>query len=826
MRIKRMTCQGFRGFNDPRVIEFDDALTVIYGPNSYGKTSMSEGLEWLLYGVTSKLESADSKEEYRGSLRNRHFPPGATAFVEAVFVGEGGEEMTLRGELAENDAIKRVVNGHQVDEWPVHCDISSAPRPFILQHALKSLLLAKPIERFERFAGLLGLDELQAFRKNVVSLCTKPSIPSDVDQVRTEVSALKARCDSLPSLKAVARSFASSTGGLSEMYEAINLEASERVAAGTDPQLVLPELGRTRGEAVAKVFEGSVALKVMSEDEEEANAADEAALVKCTADSFVESYCKLVALETIQHLLQRAQFFELGVELLPLTPAECPFCGQAIDGPVTDHIHAEHEELLRQRDDSAALLALRAQVGSQLDDLVKRLDAYHLRNADKAAALLAVEAHLEKLESILLPGHPADFDAIQDSLVELGGARSRIDRLRGSVSQAVADVQSSVGKCAVDAKLVKVLGERLLEYVAETRSYREAISARAPVMSDAQEILDRELDALVGTEDISVLIDLIEARRKVEKALRVEDILSSLRQLRVAVDQFVAREVVDRISEVGTEVMEWYGRIKTTGDPDVHFSGFGVPTTAQGQYKSGRIDIKATSYGADLVSAVSCLSESKLNALGLCLCIATNTQGHSPLEFLIIDDPIQSWDDEHETQFIEVVRALVSQGTQVVIMSHKLNWLHQLRLGCREFNGRFWEITGYTRSGPRFGEVPWATWQHRLQEVDAILRNHSASVVRVQQAEEEIRIAVGQITSELYLKVKRATKSPHDLNGAKARKMLVECGVDSGLVDRVCQTFGTTDDAHHAPRQYEPNRQRIRQYHSYCWELAKLLGDP
>ena len=826
MRIRSITCQGFRGFNDRRVVEFHDRLTLIYGPNSYGKTSISEGLEWLLYGVTSKVESADSKEEYKGSLRNRHFPPGATAFVEAVFVEEGEEEMILRGELAEDDGIKRVVDGRQVDEWPDHRDISSAPRPFVLQHALKSLLLAKPIERFERFAGLLGLDELQVFRKNVVSLCTRPHVPSGVDRVRKQVSALKGRCANLPSLKPVAQNFATRADAVSKMYEAINIEANKRVPAETDPQSVLPELVRTRGEAVAKVFEGSVALKAISEEEEEAFVADEDALVKCAGDSFVESYCKLVAVQTIQHLLQRAQFFELGVELLPCTPAECPFCGQAIDGRVTHHIHAEHEELLRQRDDSAALLELRAQVASQLEETTKRLDAYHERNADKAAALLAVQAHLDKLESILLPAHPAPLDAIRDSLVELGAARTRIDRMRGRVCQAVADVQSSVSKSSEDPELVKVMGERLLEYVAETRCYRETISARAAVMLDAQEILNNELDTLAGTADISVLIDLIEGRGKVERALTVEDILGGLGDLRGAVDQFVSSEILKRMSsDLGAEVMEWYARVKTAGDPDAHFSGFDVPLTAKGKYKGGRIDIKAKSYGVELVSAVSSLSESKLNALGLCLCIATNTLGDSPFDFLVVDDPIQSWDAEHETQFIEVVRSLVEQGKQVILMSHNRQWLDQLCRGCRALNGRYYEITGYTRAGPLIQELSWARWEDRLSEVDAMVKDQTASTVKLQHAEEEVRIVVAQLTSELYLKTSGKFKSPHNLNHAKVRKLLLECGVDGGLVDRVCQTFGTTNDAHHAPKDYVPDRQRIAVYHSYCWELAQLLKD-
>ena len=829
MRIRSITCQGFRGFNDRRVVEFDDRLTLIHGPNSYGKTSISEALEWLLYGTTSKVEAADSKEEYRGSLRNRHFPDGATPFVEAVFVLEGGEELTLRGNLAEDETIQRLVDGHQVDSWSLGCDVSKAPRPFILQHALKSLLLAKPKERFQGFAALLGLIELETFRKNVVSLCTKPDacVPPEVDQVRKEVLALTARCASVPSLSTVAEALGRGTGGLSEAYNNVNMEARKRVPAGTRTQSVVPELLRTKEAAVAKVFEGSVALKEYSLQENEANAADETFFAGCGEDSFVQSYCELVGLETFQHLLRRAQFFDMGVKLLSETPAQCPFCGQTVDRRVAEHILDEHEQLVRQRDECSELENLRDRVAGQLEHVRQRLDGYHDRNAERVASLLAIAGSIEKVESILASKHQAHFEAIHGTLQELSAARTELDRLRERVREALADAESSVSESKEDPALVKTLGERILEYVAETRSYREAISARAAAMSDAQHVLNQELDVLAGTEDIATLLYLVEHRGKVEKALRTEETLFGLRELRRAVDQFVANEVLKRMSsDLGAEVMKWYGTIKTAGDPDVHFSGFDVPVTAKGEYRAGRIDVKATSYGVELVSAVSSLSESKLNALGLCLCIATNVLGESPFEFLVIDDPIQSWDAEHEAQFIEVVRSLVSQGNQVVVMSHNWSWLGQLQLGCREINGRWWEITGYTQAGPHFAELPWATWEQRLQQVDATLKDQSATTVRLQHAEEEIRIVVAQLTTELYLKAKGVSKSPHNLNRVKVRKMLAECGVDSRLVDRICQTFGTTNDAHHAPRDYAPNRQRILKYHSYCCELGRLLKDP
>jgi hypothetical protein len=344
-------------------------------------------------------------------------------------------------------------------------------------------------------------------------------------------------------------------------------------------------------------------------------------------------------------------------------------------------------------------------------------------------------------------------------------------------------------------------------------------------VSEADAILKHELDILAGTEDIGVLIDLLEDQKEIEKKFQIEDVLEGLKSFRRVVDQFVGNKMLNAVSsELTADVMQWYGQIRTTGDPDVHFSGFDMERTAKGDLKARRVKIKATSYGKDLISAASSLSESKLNALGLCVSIATNLKGETPFEFLIIDDPIQSWDAEHEIQFIEVIRKLVERGKQVILLSHNQKWIEQVRAGCRSINGCFYEITGYSVTGPHIAERPWASWKQRLNEVDAILKDPNADNVKLQHAEEEIRIVVAQLSVDLYLKKRGIEKSPHDINSDKARKILVECGVNTGLIDRITQTFSTTDDAHHAPSDYAAHRQRIQRYADWANDLAQLVG--
>jgi len=825
VKIKRISIQGFRGFNEERTLDFHEQLTLIYAPNSYGKTSISEAFEWLLYGITSKVEKADSKDEYRGSYRNCHLPESLTPFVMAVFV-DGASEIEFRGELEKGDAIKKFVNGREVEEWPFAHDLSETPRPFILQHALKYLLLVKPDERFQGFARLLGLEELDRIQRNIVSLCTKPdaAIPAEVKQLLRDIDALEARLSSQASLASIAKSFKKGRKNLAETYEAIVAECRRRVPPGTEEESVLSQLLKIREDAVGKIFKGRITLSGYSAKETQTNSDDEGFFISCVTEACVKRYMELIALATVQHVLNRAKFLDLGVRFLDKIPGKCPLCGQPVDDALSQHIRDEHKSLTSEKERNAALEKQRGEVLESLKEVRDRLSAYQNCNIGKVASLLALEPSVEQLKTILVPKHQVHFNAFEAAISQLAHAKEKLEASFTDVVVALDWVETSIAEFKEDTALMKDLGEVIVGHISVAHSFVQVISNNVSAMSDADQILKHELDTLAGTEDISVLVELLERRQDIEKKFETDGILDSLKDLRKAVDQYVANKVLNAVSgELTSEVMEWYGQVKTVGDPDVHFGGFDMERTTKGELKARRVQIKATSYGKYLASAVSSLSESKLNALGLCVSIATNLNGESPFEFLIIDDPIQSWDAEHEIQFVEVIRKLIEHGRQVILLSHNRIWMEQVRSGCRTLNGWFYEITGYTKAGPCISEVPWEKWTERLREVDAIMKDPNAGSVKLQQAEEEIRIVIAELTSELYLKKKGSRKSPHDLNSTKVRKMLVECGVEAGLVDRITQTFKTTDDAHHAPAYYAAQRERIRRYHNWVHGLAQLL---
>ncbi len=820
MKIKKIRIKGFRGFNESREIEFDERLTLVYAPNSYGKTSISESFEWLIYGNTSKVESAESKDEYKGSLRNVHLSISDNPRV-TLFLTDGNNSKECTAELS-GDQCQRYFDGKPVADWPFSHALRAAPPPFILQHALKNLLLAAPIKRFEDFAKLLGLEALSKIHRDLIAFCTKPPVPRSIQTVMVELESLLVRADATSSLKEIAKLLRKGTDSLGKSFELIWTRARALVPKETARDSILPRLLSIRDDAVAKFFKGKIELPQFSDSELAQNQQDENYLTATIAEEFISKYISLGILKGVQRTSDLTKLHELGIKFLDEEPSHCPLCKQKIDSTLLTHIREGHSKLQEEKQNFLELESQKSSIAASLTTLQTRLGDYHIRVRNKTATLLELESALEALAKILLPKYQPHYDSTVNAIAQLKECDKQFAAAYEDSKKKLKLAIEAVDSNCEEESSVKQLSASLISYIGRAAEYKAALEAHASPVADAARILKHELDTLAGTQEVSVIIDLISSRPRLAKKFQIETAVESLKDLKQQVDRFVSEKMLDVISgEFGTEVSTWYQKIRTSGDPDVHFSGFDMKKTPQG----GRVQIKARSYQRDLVSAVSSLSESKLNALGLCLSIAINVKSPSPFDFLVIDDPIQSLDQEHETKFIDVIRDLVKQKKQVVLLSHNPAWLKQVRVACADLNGRAYEITGYTEAGPQISEIHWAENNQRLSTILGILNDQTADSVRLQHAEEEVRIVANQLAVDLLFKKTAKKKSAHSLNAEETKKILLSCGIEAAFANKIMSAFETVDPAHHAEKGYAPSRERIKAYYSWLKDLQQKVKD-
>jgi hypothetical protein len=299
VKIENLLIRGFRGFNQEQSIDLHQNITLIYGANSYGKTSITEAVEWLLYGRTSKVDRGESKEEYKGSYRNCHIDNSISTFVKVCFLVES-KRTEFEAELIGEEGIRKLVDGKAVERWSIKTDLGAVSKPFIMQHALKYLLLVGPSQRFEGFAQLLGFDELGKMQSDFVSLCTKPevSIPSEISLFRTRIAALESRLASRIALKDAYFFYIKGIGSFSSYNSCIWKECTNRVPEGTPKESILANLLRIRDEAVKAVFPSKITLTAFSAEDKTSDSADLQYFIQFASEELIITYCELVALVT------------------------------------------------------------------------------------------------------------------------------------------------------------------------------------------------------------------------------------------------------------------------------------------------------------------------------------------------------------------------------------------------------------------------------------------------------------------------------------------------------------------------------------------------
>jgi predicted transcriptional regulator len=217
------------------------------------------------------------------------------------------------------------------------------------------------------------------------------------------------------------------------------------------------------------------------------------------------------------------------------------------------------------------------------------------------------------------------------------------------------------------------------------------------------------------------------------------------------------------------------------------------------------------------------LSESKLNALGFSISIANSIKGNSIFGFLLIDDPVQSMDVGHSAQIIDIVRSLAEEESkQIILLSHNLDWLKEVRKSCRSMNGRYYEIVSYTIEGPAIRRCLWAAIEERFMEVKSLLGKSGLSSLEKQRVAEEFRLLYNELASELCKAKTGKSSNADNLNIAIFRKLLIESDIPITDVDKAFAAYSSVSSAHHALSYDEPI-EKLREYLKIAETLDSYL---
>ncbi len=275
-----------------------------------------------------------------------------------------------------DDISNKQLDGIAVDHWPINSELANISKPFVMQHALKYLLLVSPDDRFKGFAQLLGLDELGNMQSDFVKVCIKPEavIPQDVASFLTEIDALSSRLAARPALKSIYTHYQKGKKTYSVFINSILEECKKRVGVDIPDDLVITTLIKQRDEAVKKVYSGGIYLLPFNDEEKINNNADIRYFVEFNSDEFGKKYSNLIAIHDYKDEIQYEEFYKVGFDLLKKHPTDCPFCGRPMDEIIDNSIKKKQQAIIDQTNKSKELIKQKEEIYNKLLDLKRSLE--------------------------------------------------------------------------------------------------------------------------------------------------------------------------------------------------------------------------------------------------------------------------------------------------------------------------------------------------------------------------------------------------------------------------------------------------------------------
>lgn len=169
-KLLKIEISYFRGIRETKTLDLSNKVSIIYGPNSSGKTTFTEALEWLFTGQLAryKANSTGQTTELKGCVKNA-LTPDEEATCVVLHIRVGNDEYRLKRVLerdydgTQNSECSSKLYQNDIEIQQSNSILSQiilGQPPVLMQHSIGDFIRKKQDERASYFESLFNIEEL------------------------------------------------------------------------------------------------------------------------------------------------------------------------------------------------------------------------------------------------------------------------------------------------------------------------------------------------------------------------------------------------------------------------------------------------------------------------------------------------------------------------------------------------------------------------------------------------------------------------------------------------------------------------------------------
>ena len=674
-RLRSLTVKGFRAYGaSEQTLNLPADIAVVWGPNSKGKTSLAEAIEFLLTGRIARRElMASSQAEFAGALRNAHLPPGQQVYVAATIIGPDGAshqvKRVLTADYAKRQDCKSSLEidskpGSEADFATLGVSLSQPPlaAPVLAQHTLSYIFSVRPQDRSTYFKALLEVTDLDDLRNDIAGLSGE--LAPTVDPLLTKFDALLG----VAALKPVLFVLGSTIPDLPALTAKLDAGAQALIAvAGAQ----VPATPAERFVAVARLLEehrsktfpiGAFKYTPL------AAWSDPLSSTWAALDNYIQERAKID-----EETRQLVALFDAALKLPAIAGAtdavDCPLC------ETSDALTRERVLAIRIHVENAAgFKTAEAAARFALGQLAALSTVVTTAAANVPPGVVKQARSKRRADGFTIPRLQTLLDEQADNLIPpwLASLRtllraSRAAHHAAAAAKALVETQTS-SLSDLDPPALRVAFQALSSARESLRLAVETYAGPAQALVSAlAAVIDLQSDTAgwqdfleVAKEPAALRNGLIEARARAEVLKELEAALKQIDRAKEAV-------LDDKFADYSDVIQTWWERLRP--DEPTFFSAVQPRKGAK-----RTIDFKAgLSANPDRSSpktrdVIAIFSQSQLHCLGLALFLARAQ--HEGSGFIVLDDPVLASDDDYRVHFNStVLEELLKLPIQIIVLT-------------------------------------------------------------------------------------------------------------------------------------------------------------